>query len=103
MTAINSFLEPPIKLARHFNFSSNEILYFEGDINYTHIYLATGKPKTLSRTLLTIEHRIGTETFVRISRKHLVNRKFIVEIGADYVVMSNKKTLPISRRKRGVL
>ena len=100
MIDLNSFLEPPLKLARHFKFNSNEILYFEGDINYTHIFLAMGKPKILSRTLLTIEHRVGTETFVRISRKHLVNRKFIVEIGRDYVMLVNKTMLPISRRRR---
>jgi two-component system LytT family response regulator len=82
---------------------SNEVLYFEGQVNYTHIHLTSGKQKMLARTLLFVEEKVGKESFVRISRKHLVNRKFITEIGIDYVVLANKLMLPISRRKRGIL
>lgn len=87
-------------LGRHITVYSNEVLYFEGQINYTHIHLTSGKPKMLSRTLLLVEEKVGKESFVRISRKHLVNRKFITEIGIDYVVLNNKMMLPISRRRR---
>jgi DNA-binding LytR/AlgR family response regulator len=57
----------------------------------------------LSKTLLTVENIIASDAFVRISRKHLVNRKFIVEVGRDFVVLSNDLMLPIARRRRGVL
>lgn len=103
MLTTTNYFGSAFVLARHLTVYSNEVLYFEGEINYTHIHLAHGKPKKLARTLLLVESKVGTELFVRISRKHLVNRKFITEIGVDYVVLSNKLMLPISRRRRGVL
>jgi DNA-binding LytR/AlgR family response regulator len=90
-------------LARNLKLYINEVLYCEGNVNYTHIHLISGKQKMLARTLLTVETRIASDSFVRISRKHLVNKRFITEIGIDYVVLTNKMTLPISRRRRGVL
>ena len=101
-TYTNSFGNAFI-LGRHITVYSNEVLYFEGQINYTHIHLTSGKQKMLTQTLLLVEEKVGKESFVRISRKHLVNRKFITEIGIDYVVLANKLMLPISRRKRGIL
>jgi DNA-binding LytR/AlgR family response regulator len=100
-TFTKNYLGEACKLARNMKLCVNEVLYCEGEANYTHIHLIAGKPKMLARTLLIVETRIASESFVRISRKHLVNRKFITEIGDDYVVMSNDKILPISRRKRG--
>lgn len=102
LTKLNYFGDAFV-LGRHITVYSNEVLYFEGQINYTHIHLTSGKPKMLARTLLLVEEKVGKESFVRISRKHLVNRKFITEIGIDYVVLNNKMMLPISRRRRGIL
>jgi DNA-binding LytR/AlgR family response regulator len=102
-TITKTYLGDACKLARNMKLCVNEVLYCEGEANYTHIHLISGKPKTLARTLLIIETRIASESFVRISRKHLVNRKFIAEIGTDYVLLSNKMTLPISRWRRGAL
>ncbi len=99
----NNYLGEALKLARNVQLCINEVLYCEGNVNYTHIHLISGKPKMLARTLLSVESRIASDSFVRISRKHLVNRKFITEIGTNYVVMNDKTTLPISRRKRGVV
>jgi DNA-binding LytR/AlgR family response regulator len=102
-TITKTYLGEACKLARNMKLCVNEVLYCEGEANYTHIHLTTGKYKTLARTLLIVETRIASESFIRISRKHLVNRKFITEVGADYVVLSDKTMLPISRRRRGVL
>lgn len=93
----------PFVLGRYTTLFANEVLYFEGEVNYTHIHLITGKQKMLSKTLLTVENAIASDSFVRISRKHLVNRKFIMEVGRDFVVLSNDLILPIARRRRGVL
>ena len=79
---------------------SNEILFFEGDINYSWIHFKSGKQKVIARTLRYIETRIEPENFVRINRKYLVNRKFIVEVGEDFVVLVDRTVLPISRRRR---
>lgn len=80
----------------------NEILFFEGDVNYTRIHFVSGKQKIIARTLLYIEQKTETEDFIRINRKYLVNRKFIVEIREEFVVLSDKMVLPISRRRRRV-
>jgi DNA-binding LytR/AlgR family response regulator len=83
---------------------SNEILFFEGEVNYARIHFKSGKQTLIARTLLYIQNKINTENFIRINRKYLVNRKFIVEVGEDFVVLTDKTVLPISRRrKRGML
>lgn len=79
---------------------SNEILFFEGDINYTWIHFISGKHIIVARTLLYIQQKTASEIFTRISRKHLVNRKFIVEIEDDFVVLLDKTILPIARRRK---
>ncbi|MCU0469077.1 MAG: LytTR family transcriptional regulator [Arcicella sp.] len=98
-----NYLGNPCVLGKSNTLFTNEILYFEGDINYTYVHLASGKQKLLAKTLLVVENTIASDAFVRISRKHLVNRKFIVEVGKDFVVLSNHLTLPIARRRRRVL
>ena len=90
----------PLIIGNRTTVYSNEILFFEGDVNYTWIHFISGKQRVIARTLLYIEQKTDTENFIRISRKYLVNRKFIVEIGTNYVVLSNKMILPISRRRR---
>ena len=92
----------PLIIGNRTTVYSNEILFFEGDVNYTWIHFISGKQRVIARTLLYIEQKTDTENFIRISRKYLVNRKFIVEIGTNYVVLSNKMILPISRRRRGM-
>lgn len=50
--------------------------------------------------------RVATKTdegFVRISRKHLVNRQYIRVVHRDYVELLDKSILPIARRRRGNL
>ena len=82
---------------------THEILFFEGDINYTWIHFKSGKQKIIARTLLYIQQKTNAENFARVSRKHLVNRKFIVEVGRDFLVLADSTILPISRRRKQVL
>lgn len=91
----------PINLGKYMTLFSNEILFFEGDINYTWIhYSINSSKKVLAKTLSEIEDKINSDNFVRVSRKHLVNRKFITEIGRDYVLLSDNTVLPVARRRR---
>jgi len=99
-TTVNRLGIPLIIGSRTTTLYSNEILFFEGDINYTWIHFISGKHKIVARTLLYIEQKTASEIFTRISRKHLVNRKFIVEVGDDFVVLSDKIVLPIARRRK---
>jgi DNA-binding LytR/AlgR family response regulator len=102
LSTVNYFGNPFV-LGKYTTLFANEVLYFEGEINYTHIHLISGKSKLLAKTLLTVENTIASTDFIRISRKHLVNRKFIVEVGRDFVLLSNNIILPVARRRRGVL
>lgn len=103
MLQTTNYFGNPFVLGKYTTLFPHEVLYFEGEVNYTHIYLITGKKKLLAKTLLKIENTIDSDAFVRISRKHLVNRKFIVEVGRDFVMLTNDLMLPIARRRRGVL
>ena len=99
-TTATSFFGVPLIIGKRTIVYSNEILFFEGAINYTWIHFKSGKQKVIARTLIYVQQKIDSETFARVSRKHLVNRKFIVEIGKDFVVLSNNTVLPISRRRK---
>lgn len=103
MNITANYFGNPIILGRNTTFFSNEILFFEGDVNYTWIHFAiNSSKKVLAKTLSEIEEKTQSENFVRVSRKHLVNRKFIVEIGRDFVMLSDSTVLPVSRRRRKV-
>ncbi len=91
------------KLGKRTTFFANEILFFEGEINYTRIHFATGKTKLLSKTLSNIEEKVNADCFLRINRKYLVNQKFITKIGRRSIILKDGRVLPISRRKRFVV
>lgn len=97
---ITNYFGTPLIIGNRTKLFSNEILFFEGDVNYTWIHFKSGKQTVIARTLLFIEQKTDTENFVRINRKYLVNRKFIVEVGNDFVVLTDKTVLPISRRRK---
>jgi hypothetical protein len=103
MNITANFSGSSILLDRKTRVFSNEILFFEGELNYTWIhYSIKSKKKILAKTLAVIEDKVNSGNFVRVSRKHLVNRKYIVEVGHDFVILSDKTILPISRRRRNV-
>ncbi len=71
MNITANFSGSSILLDRKTRVFSNEILFFEGDINYTWIHYAiSSNKKLLAKTLLEIEGKIQAENFVRVSRKH---------------------------------
>ena len=100
MKTFTNFFGMPLIIGKRTILYSNDFLFFEGAINYTWIHFKSGKQKVIARTLIYVQQKIDSETFARVSRKHLVNRKFIVEIGEDFVVLSDNTVLPISRRRK---
>jgi DNA-binding LytR/AlgR family response regulator len=97
---ITNYFGSPLILGNKTRLFTNEILFFEGDVNYTWIHFISGKQQVIARTLLHIEQKTETENFIRINRKYLVNRKFIIEIKEGFVVLSDNTVLPISRRRK---
>ncbi len=80
----------------------HEVVYFEADSNYTHIYLVGGKKITAAKTLKSIEERIGFGDFFRIHNSYIVNIKNVIKYNKGItktVVMQNGKELEVSRAK----
>lgn len=79
----------------------SDILYLQGDINYTLIYYKSGKKELTSRTLLRYQESL--DDFIRISRKHLVNPQYTVGLergeNSMFIKVANNNKLKISRRK----
>lgn len=81
----------------------SEIIYCEADNTYTTIYFAGDKKILASRTLLDYELMLQDTFFFRIHKSTLVNLKHIKEYQkgeGGFVVMSNGKSLEVSRRKK---
>lgn len=81
----------------------DEILYCEAEGNYTQIYLVNGTKHLVSRTLKEYDDMLSEQDFFRIHNSYLINLNLIknyVRGEGGYVVMSNGKSLDVSRRKK---
>ncbi|HEY3402463.1 MAG TPA: LytTR family DNA-binding domain-containing protein [Ohtaekwangia sp.] len=80
-----------------------DIIYCEASSNYTDITLADGKKYVVSRTLREYEELLEAHNFYRIHNSYLINLSAIkkyVRGDGGYVVMSNDKSLDVSKRKK---
>jgi len=80
----------------------DNIMYFEGAINYSRIHLQVGKDYLIAKTLKELEESLGS-TFYRIHKSHLVNMSQIKEFskeGNSFVVLKNGKKLAVSHRRK---
>lgn len=59
--------------------SINDIAYAESDSNYTILILTNNTTRTVSKSLKEVEAELGQYSFVRVHRKHLINKKYLVE------------------------
>src|SRR6478609_313530 len=79
------------------------ILYCEASSNYTEITMEDNKKYVVSRTLKEYEDLLGDQDFFRIHHSTLINLNAIkkyVRGDGGYVVMSNDKSLDVSKRKK---
>jgi two-component system, LytTR family, response regulator len=79
----------------------NDILYCEGDVNYTRVHLNDGKLIMVSRTLKEVELLLGTKHFFRVHKSFLVNLNYVKSYSRSEngITLDNKKKLPVSIRK----
>ena len=64
-------------LTRHEQIDANEILYLQGERNYTSIH-TTNRPKIMSsHTLGVLEARLDTSSFIRVSRGCVINTFYL--------------------------
>ncbi|MBX2872700.1 MAG: LytTR family DNA-binding domain-containing protein [Saprospiraceae bacterium] len=80
-----------------------DILYLQGEVNYTRFFLRQGEKLLISKTLKEYERFLLDFGFFRIHQSHLINLSYVKEyIKGDggTVVMQNGVHLNLSRRRK---
>lgn len=80
-----------------------DILRFEADDNYTHIYLSTGERITASKTIKSYEELLAPFNFYRVHKRHVINLNFMrmfVKGDGGYLIMDDGMKIEVSRRRR---
>ncbi len=81
----------------------NEIILFEADRAYTHVYIKNGSKITVSKPMRTFEELLSDKNyFFRPHRSHLININFIKKYqkGESELIMDNGISVAISRDKK---
>jgi len=81
----------------------DDIISCKSDSNYTMIYLTGDRKKLISKTLKEVEQWLSPYSFFRAHHSHLVNLQHIKEyVRADggHLLLSNEKTIPVSRNRK---
>jgi two-component system LytT family response regulator len=82
-------------------YDPSEILYCEGENNYTRFVFTKNKPMLVSKTLGEYEDLLLDYGFLRIHKSHLVNAKYVTKVDRDgLLLMSDGKQLAISKRRK---
>jgi len=82
-------------------FDPQEIMYCEGENNYTRFIFKDHKPILISKTLGEYEEILSEHFFLRIHKSYLVNKNFIKKVDKEGLIsMSDGKMLPFSKRRR---
>lgn len=76
------------------------IVRIEADENYSIVHLECGKKIILAKTLKQFQEMLDPENFVRPSRSHLVNTKFLKSASSTQLILKNGVKLPIARRRK---
>lgn len=81
-----------------------DIVRFEAEDNYTHIFLSTGERITASKTIKSYEDLMSPVNFYRVHKRHMINLNFIrkfVKGEGGYLIMEDGIKIDVSRRRRG--
>ena len=80
-----------------------DIIRFEAEDNYTHIFLVGGQRITASKTIKAYEDMLTPFNFYRVHKRHVINmnymKKFVKGEGG-YLVMEDDMRIEVSRRRR---
>jgi two-component system, LytTR family, response regulator len=80
-----------------------DIIRFEAEDNYTHIFLKGEKRITASKTIKSYEDMLAPYNFYRVHKRHVINlnymRKFVTGDGG-YLIMDDDIKISVSRRRR---
>jgi two-component system, LytTR family, response regulator len=79
-----------------------DIMYFEGDGNYTTLYLQNLQKMVVTRQLGMFEEILPSSSFFRIHKSTIINLKYVTGYSStegSVAIMQDKNTLTISRRR----
>jgi two-component system, LytTR family, response regulator len=81
--------------------SPTSIVRLEGDGNYTTFWFADGTYLFVAVTLKRFESRLSNEQFVRVHRKHLVNRAYVeaIDMSLQRLTLTTGEEIEIARRR----
>ncbi|TAK49614.1 MAG: response regulator transcription factor [Saprospiraceae bacterium] len=80
-----------------------DIVRFEAEDNYTHIFLVGGGKITVSKTIKAYEDMLINSHFYRVHKRHVINLNFmrkLVKGDGGYLVMEDGIKIEVSRRRR---
>lgn len=99
MTLLLFSKRPTLELFRQL--PMNEIVWLEGERNYTYIHFRDGSRALFSKTLQQMDTQLPIDMFGRINKGITVNLQLIkrVNVRAKYIQLSCGLILPISRRR----
>lgn len=84
----------------------DDIIRFEADSNYTHVYIKNKKKIMVAKTLKSFEDQLPNSIFCRIHSAHLINlneiEKYIKGDGG-VVVLKDNTNVPVSRANKAEL
>lgn len=93
--------EPYINIGGRQFVLPNDIIFFEGDVNYSRAHFINGKKMTVATTLKICEERFRPFNFFRVHKGFLVNMGYIKKFCEieNCLQMTEDQLITISRRK----
>ncbi|MEI2737766.1 MAG: LytTR family DNA-binding domain-containing protein [Chitinophagaceae bacterium] len=80
---------------------TDNIIRVEANSNYSKIYFNNAYPLTVAKVLQWFEDKLPDNSFCRIHRGHIVNRRFIESLSDDNkLLLANGEQLQVSKRKK---
>jgi two-component system LytT family response regulator len=82
------------------------ILWCEGEKNYTTFHLINGQKITTTQSLIVYEKMLKDSCIFRVHKSHMINLNGVKEYvrgRGGHVILSNNKTLAVSREKKSAL
>ena len=80
-----------------------DVVRFEAEDNYTHIYLVSGQRITASKTIKHYEDLYAPYNFYRVHKRHVINLNFMkrfVKGEGGHLIMEDGLRIEVSRRRR---
>lgn len=82
---------------------NKEVIHFEASDNYTNIYLTENRKYVSTKNIKIFEEHLNPDVFFRTHKSHIINIKYHLKQFSrnegGYVILSNGKHVPVSRRK----